>query len=138
MGAAACFAYLGEKLRPDGLDIDNLGGLDQGLELVGLCNQRISIPAICSSWPLPRRPPPVYIESRLMARVEKPFCEQQYQSLYCGGRGGRGREGGSISHSDINAIVGEDKGRVGRSELGSRHLFLILRVVSLGDEVVTG
>ena len=27
-----------------------------------------------------------------------------------------------IAHSDLNAIVGEDKRRVGRSKFGSRHL----------------
>lgn len=29
--------YLGEEGSPDGLDIGDLGGTDEGLELVGLC-----------------------------------------------------------------------------------------------------
>lgn len=40
-----------------------------------------------------------------------------------GPRGGVGRKRRrpGETHSDLNAVVGEDEGRVGRSELGGRH-----------------
>jgi len=31
-----CVKYLGEELGPDGLDVLDVGGLEDGLELVGL------------------------------------------------------------------------------------------------------
>ena len=38
------FPYLGEERGPDGLDVLDTSGLDQGLELVGLVTQSVSIP----------------------------------------------------------------------------------------------
>jgi hypothetical protein len=38
-------SYLGEQRCPDGLDIDDLGSLDQGVELVGL-GRNISLASV--------------------------------------------------------------------------------------------
>lgn len=36
VGVSVSCAYLGEERGPDGLDVGNIGGLDEGVDLVGL------------------------------------------------------------------------------------------------------
>jgi hypothetical protein len=85
-------SYLGEDGGPDGLNFLDLGGLDQGLELVGLNVENILVSLSLLS------------------------------SLRLRSYGGQGRKlGVGNTHGDINAIVGEDQRRVGRSELSVRH-----------------
>lgn len=87
-------SYLGEDGGPDGLNLD-VGGLDQSLELVGLRVGR-------AQW------------SANHVEAQNARCDAGRRKRQIVGGGGK-------TYSDINAIVGEDQRRVGRSELGSRH-----------------
>lgn len=81
-------SYLGEQGSPDGLNILDLRGLDEGLELVGLVNIMSLANCLwfCKSRGLPRD----VVEA-------------------------------AGTHSDLNAFIGEDERRVGRSKFGVRH-----------------
>ena len=80
-------AHLGEKRCPYGLDLFDLGGSDEGLELVGL-RTLVSLP-------------------RLQLR--------------------------DCPYSDVDAVIREDEGSVGRGELGGRHGDCRSVVVVSGD-----
>jgi len=85
-------SYLGEQRGPDGLNLLDLGSLDQGLELVGLLKQ-------------------------LLLVTFGSISNFRISHFFRGGVTGWW----AATHSDLDTIIGEDEGRVGRSELGGRH-----------------
>lgn len=105
-------AYLGEKRSPDRLDIDNVGSLDEGGDLVGL------FPELAVSMLFPH-----CAQSESASSLVSRACVEFRW----------------LSYGDLEAIVGEDERRVRRCQLSGRHLELCdvwKRRALTGNEVV--
>lgn len=96
-GSGQVFFYLGEDGSPDGLNVLDLGGRQESLELVGLFEH-----AGIVSLVLRRVAGHVH---RIADLVQRLFIVQHSGETY----------------GDLNAVVGEDEGRVGAGKLGLRH-----------------
>jgi hypothetical protein len=87
---------LGEECAPDGLDIRDLGGSDEGLELVRLQGKRLLVRVlvrVCILCAFAN----AAIGFRSFAIVEE------------------------LTYGDLNTVIGEDEGGVGSGELRVRH-----------------
>lgn len=108
-------------MSPDGLNLRHIGGFDEGVQLVGLYeentrsvhesqrirNDPVLISRSLSLLPIARRS----ISHLFFPRRITPICFIL------------GREWvGNCTYGDLDAVVGEDQGRVGDSKLGGRHL----------------
>lgn len=121
--------YLGEDSSPDGLNFLDLGGTKESLELVGLYqgekfNQSKSPNAHVMA--LLSLPPIFQIPALPLPRTHGllpsfPHTNTHHISLIHCANISRALKQGPSTYGNLDTVIGEDEGRVGASELGSRH-----------------
>lgn len=130
-------SYLGEDGGPDGLDAFDASSLDQGLELVGLLHSKSAVYSgesttknghiQCVFLGSPAQMIPITVPfvffcslvSYSLASIESqtaPAISHMWSFCLVARRRVEWE-----TYGDLNAIVGEDQGRVGGGELSSRH-----------------
>lgn len=97
-------SHLGEDGGPDRLNVWDVGCLDQRLKLVGLPNTVSKISYI-----------PTYASSKQEGPQWK-ICASNRHENAC-----RSRLRQVGTYGDLNAIIGENQRRIGRSEFSGRH-----------------
>lgn len=97
--------YLGEDGSPDGLNVLDLGGRQDSLELVALLNQAENVSPNSRLYPVHRRflPKTPILQTQLLCRCKLTWTK------------------GVDTYGDLNAIIGKDEGGVRASELSGRH-----------------
>ncbi len=110
-GAHAAISYLGEERSPDWLDIDDTGGLDDSVDLVGLVahtnvSYRPDFSTFdCSLWGIGGNISELRCAMQYFPHPPPPPRDQTQV----------------VAYRDLDTIIGEDERRVGRCQLCSRH-----------------